>query len=461
MRKKILCAVLCLGLCVGSALGAEGGGAFTDVKDSDWFAPYVAVCVENGLMQGTGNGCFTPGGTISVAEVAAIAARLGASNAGSTLPAAAAGTPWYTPYLDYLTGRGVTVDNAEIPATRQDFISFLAAVTTSGQLNAINAISTLPDTDDKNVLAFYNAGILTGVDAQGTFFGDRTLTRSEAAAMVSRVVDPSLRLSFTPAPPSPTVPPADDLGGGTVMTVNGRAVSRSELEHWINMVAYYTDVSLSTYQGVRLDLSNQSMLQSVLTKARQQAVLYALLSQQAEKLGCTVDDLPTVFTPSPSAQELEGYVKENDLLCAKHILVADDQTAQAILDGLEAAPTLEQFNALLYVFGTDPGMTENPNGYLFGPGQMVPEFEAGTRALNIGAYTTEAVRSQYGYHIIWRLDPLNHPDLLSAYQEGILDQALEGWYQNAQIQADEAAIAQIDVSALYQAYLQSLLQSAE
>ena len=149
------------------------------------------------------------------------------------------------------------------------------------------------------------------------------------------------------------------------------------------------------------------------------------------------------------------------MLCAKHILVADDQTAQAILDGLEAAPTLEQFNALLYVFGTDPGMTENPNGYLFGPGQMVPEFEAGTRALNIGAYTTEAVRSQYGYHIIWRLDPLNHPDLLSAYQEGILDQALEGWYQNAQIQADEAAIAQIDVLALYQAYLQSLLQSAE
>lgn len=453
MRKKILCGLLCVGLCLGSAQGAEP--SFADVKDSDWFAPYVAVCVENGLMNGTGGGNFNPGGTISVAEVAAIAARLGSSNTGSSISPAGSGAAWYTPYLDYLKGYGVTVDNAEVPATRQDFISFLAAVTTPGQLPAINAIHTLPDTNDGNVLAFYNAGILTGVDRQGTFSGDRTLTRSEAAAMVSRVVDPSLRLSFTPLPPSPTVSPAENLGGDTVMTVNGWAVPRSELEHWINMVAYHTDATLFTYQNTRLDLSDQNMLQSILAEARQQAILYALLSQQAEKLGCSVEDLPAAFTPSPSAQELEGYVKENDLLCAKHILVADTQTVQAILDGLEAIPTLEQFDALLYIFGSDPGMTENPDGYLFGPGEMVPEFEAGTRALDVGTYTAQAVESQFGYHIIWRLDPLSHPDLLAAYREKVLDQALEGWYRSAQVKTDEAAIAQIDVAAVYRAYLQS------
>lgn len=454
MRKKILCGFLCAGLFLGSALAAESG--FADVKDSDWYAPYVAVCVENGLMNGTGGGNFNPGGTISVAEVAAIAARLGSSNTGSSISPVGSGAAWYTPYLDYLKSYGVTVDNAEVPATRQDFISFLAAVTPPEQLTVINAINTLPDTDDRNVLAFYNAGILTGVDRQGTFAGDKTLTRSEAAAMVSRVVDSSLRLSFVPVQPTPAVSPAENLGGDTVMTVNGQAVPRSELEYWITAVAYHIDASLYSYYDLRLDLNDAERVQGVLAEARQQTILYALLSQQAANLGCQVEDLPAAFTPSPTTQELEGYVKENDLLCAKHILVADPQTAQAVLDGLESVPTLEQFNALLYVFGTDPGMTEYPDGYLFGPGEMVEEFEAGTRALDIGTYTTEPVQSQFGYHIIWRLDPVGHPDLLAEYQEGALDQALEGWYQTAQVQADEAAIAQIDVAAVYRAYLESL-----
>lgn len=455
MKKKILCGLLCLGLCLSSALAAES--SFADVKDGDWFAPYVSVCVENGLMNGTGGGNFNPSGTISVAEVAAIAARLGASNTGTSIPPAGAGAAWYTPYLDYLRGCGVTVGNVEVPATRQDFISYLAAVTAPEQLTAINAITVLPDTGDENVLAFYNAGILTGVDQYGTFAGNRTLTRSEAAAMVSRVVESSLRLPFTPtqkpAETSPSVSSGESLGGGTVMMINGQALPREELEYYVAVMAYHTDAELFTYYNSRLDLNDPEMLQYVLAEARQQMVFYTLLEQQAGKLGCEVEDLPAVLTPSPTMQELEGYVKDNDLLCAKHILVPDTQTAQAILDGLEAVPTLEQFDALLYIFGTDPEMTEYPDGYLFSSGDMPEEFEAGTRALAIGTYTTEPVQSQFGYHIIWRLDPLGHPGLLAEYREGALDLALEGWYQSAQIVADEAAIAQIDVAAVYRAFI--------
>ena len=187
MKKKLICGLLCAGLCLGSVSAAGAEDSFTDVKETDWFAPYVTICVDNGLMKGTGSGSFNPAGTITVAEVATIAARLGASNRGASIPPAPAGAAWYAPYLDYLKGYGVTVGSAETPATRQDFISFLAAVTPSQELTVVNSITTLPDTDDKNVLAFYNAGILTGVDNYGTFAGERTLTRSEAAAMVSRM----------------------------------------------------------------------------------------------------------------------------------------------------------------------------------------------------------------------------------------------------------------------------------
>lgn len=452
MKKKLTCALLCLGLCLAPVQAAETG--FSDVKETDWFSPYVTVCVDNGLMKGTGGGKFSPQGTITVAEVAAIAARLGASNTGTSIPPAPAGAAWYAPYLDYLKSFGVTVSSAEVPATRQDFISFLAAVTPERELAAINSIPALPDTGDRNVLAFYNAGILTGVDDYGTFAGGRTLTRSEAAAMVSRVVDPSLRLPFTPAQQPPAASPsAGEEQGNAVLRVNGQAVPRTELEYWVAAVAYHTDLSLYSQYNTRIDPTDPKLAQSILAEARQQAILYTLLSQQAAKLGCRVEELPAAFSPSPSTQELEGYVKENDLLCAKHILVADTQTAQAVLDGLEAVPTLDQFNALLQVFGTDPGMESNPDGYLFGPGEMVAEFESGTRALAIGSYTAEPVQSQFGFHIIWRLDPLGHPDLLAEVRDGALDRALEGWYNTAQIEADEAAIAQINVAQVYQAFL--------
>lgn len=457
MKEKLICGVLCLGLFAGAAQAAEN--PFEDVKEGDWFAPYVTVCAENGLMNGTGDGNFSPGGTITVAEVAAIAARMRESVTGEPIPSVTPqpgeSLPWYQKYVSYLTSNGVAVPDPSKNAARQDFISLLVAVTPTEELPAINAITSLPDTADEGVLAFYNAGILTGVDDLGTFAPERTLTRSEAAAMIARVVDPGLRLPFVPAQPQPARPsaPSDSLGGDVVMTVNGQGVTRPELEEWINAVAYHVDSLLFNYYNARLDLSDGEMAQAVLEQAQQEAAASLLLEEKAAGLGCTAETLSQTMFPSPTTQELEDYVKQNDLLCAKHILVADEQTAQAVLSGLESVPTLDQFNALLTVFGTDPGMSANPEGYLFGAGEMVQEFEQGTRALEIGSYTTEAVKSQFGYHIIWRLDPVGHPDLAGQYRSAALSQALDGWLAQAQIQTDAQAIAQIDVAKVYQDFL--------
>ena len=51
------------------------------------------------------------------------------------------------------------------------------------------------DTQDADsILRLYRSGILTGVDASGRFHGDGTLTRAQAAVMLSRVLDPGLRI---------------------------------------------------------------------------------------------------------------------------------------------------------------------------------------------------------------------------------------------------------------------------
>lgn len=67
-----------------------GGGAdkssFEDVKDTGWFAPYVEVCVEEGLMQGTGDGKFEPQRELTITEAMVLTARLHATLAGERVP---------------------------------------------------------------------------------------------------------------------------------------------------------------------------------------------------------------------------------------------------------------------------------------------------------------------------------------------------------------------------------------
>lgn len=70
------------------ALSPDTG--FLDVKDGDWFAPYVDVCVKAGLMNGVGDGLFAPDKTLSSVECAVLALRLHQIGQGGdgTLPAA-------------------------------------------------------------------------------------------------------------------------------------------------------------------------------------------------------------------------------------------------------------------------------------------------------------------------------------------------------------------------------------
>lgn len=56
-------------------LGAEGT-TFVDVTPGDWFAPYVNICVEEGLMKGVGGGKFDPNGVMTQAQAVTLAARV-------------------------------------------------------------------------------------------------------------------------------------------------------------------------------------------------------------------------------------------------------------------------------------------------------------------------------------------------------------------------------------------------
>lgn len=82
---------------------------------------------------------------------------------------------------------------------------------------------------------------------------------------------------------------------------------------------------------------------------------------------------------------------------ASHILVADEATAKKVKDLLNQG---QSFEDLAKQYSTDTGSKDKGGdlGY-FGPGKMVPEFEAAAYKLKKGE-VSDPVKSQYGYHII-------------------------------------------------------------
>jgi peptidyl-prolyl cis-trans isomerase C len=84
---------------------------------------------------------------------------------------------------------------------------------------------------------------------------------------------------------------------------------------------------------------------------------------------------------------------------ARHILVATEAEAKDIIAKLQK--DLKAFAGLAKEKSMDPGSKGN-GGDLgwFNPAGMVPEFGAAVAKLEKGKFTTEPVKSQFGYHVI-------------------------------------------------------------
>ena len=127
---------------------------------------------------------------------------------------------------------------------------------------------------------------------------------------------------------------------------------------------------------------------------------------------------------------------------AKHILFAkvdtttrsplsDEEIAQAKTlaeDVYSRVQNGEDFDTLMNEYSEDPGLATNPDGYVFGKGEMVTEFEECVEGLSIGQ--VGFAESELGYHIIKRLDIEMsdvEEDIESELRSERLEQAMEKW----------------------------------
>lgn len=140
-------------------------------------------------------------------------------------------------------------------------------------------------------------------------------------------------------------------------------------------------------------------------------------------------------------EQLAAWAKEQGQVRCKHILLltngedmtdADKAAALGKMEGwleelnalVEDPAALEaEFDELMNEFSEDTGLILNPDGYVFGRGEMVQPFEEAAFAL--GDYQISGVvETDYGYHILLRL-PM---------QKGIVAEFDQSTYQPIELQ---------------------------
>ena len=180
-------------------------GQFTDVPEDLWCADNVRTAYEYGIMSGKSATRFDTASSLTVAQTIVMACRLHSGYTGDGAEFASA-APWYQSYLDYAAENGIVweFDSYDVPVTRADFAVIAGSALPDEALPVISdiedgAIPDVPEDADyaEAVYRLYGAGVLTGNDAYGTFTPDSYITRGAAAALVSRMADPSLRKAVT------------------------------------------------------------------------------------------------------------------------------------------------------------------------------------------------------------------------------------------------------------------------
>ena len=188
---------------------------FADVSGGAWYHDAVAALYEYGLTEGVGENAYAPDGSVTVAELVTFAARLHALDCGGTIPTAAAGEAWYQPYVSSLKSAGLLGDEFDghynDRATRAQMAGILAPALSAERYDERNAEAVtvgyaarqyITDVDDytpyqSDILSLYRRGIVGGMDESGSFLPDEPLKRSELAALIVRMLDPSARLTLS------------------------------------------------------------------------------------------------------------------------------------------------------------------------------------------------------------------------------------------------------------------------
>lgn len=338
MNKKIsaLLLTLCLLLSHAQAVQEPGfarirdyAGEFSDLTPESPFYDNVTALYEFGLSNGNADGTFGADAPMTLGQIVIFAGRIRSLYQTGEAEAAAAyrheSTPFALAYLRYLQAEGVleaglvqeytdlyqTATRAQVAHVLNNVLPEEALPPVHNELVAQGYASRrfIPDVTEytpyyQDILDLYRKGVSTGSDAVGSFRPDAPITRGAAAAMLTRMVDPTLRvrpqwnLSELYSAAGTTL--ADLVEPGTYsLSPSNQAELESSLRYMLaqgnhQVVFYYPDTSETE--------ARQIMDQSL-------AVMKAHCEQGYNEVRCTrgAGVLTLTFGAAGAGEHLEEY----------------------------------------------------------------------------------------------------------------------------------------------------------
>lgn len=145
-----------------------------------------------------------------------------------------------------------------------------------------------------------------------------------------------------------------------------------------------------------------------------------------------------------------GALDLSEEVRARHIIVETEEEAAALIVELDEGGDFEE---LAREHSQDGAAQRGGDLGFFSRGQMVPEFEAVVFDMEIDAYTSEPVQTQFGWHVIQLVDRREQqPPAYEAVEQQLRSLVLRERYFQAVQDLREAAEIEFQDDALRQAY---------
>jgi peptidyl-prolyl cis-trans isomerase C len=155
------------------------------------------------------------------------------------------------------------------------------------------------------------------------------------------------------------------------------------------------------YEGILDQLVQQTILEQKFGADTRRVTLAIENDRRLMKAGAVIDEVAQAAATEEEVAKAYaaqyGNFEGGDEYNASHILVETEEAAKDLIAKLQGGA---DFAALAQEHSTGPS---GPNGGSlgwFGKGMMVPEFEAAVGTLEKGGFSSEPVKTQFGWHVI-------------------------------------------------------------
>ncbi|MEA2050786.1 MAG: peptidylprolyl isomerase [Campylobacterota bacterium] len=159
---------------------------------------------------------------------------------------------------------------------------------------------------------------------------------------------------------------------------------------------------LLSQKAMKSNIVNTDEYKNELNKLKQTLAFQIWMRDLSKNIKIDEKDLKTFYNQNRSKYIAKAQLK------ASHILVKTEQEAKELIKKLEVSKNIKQtFTQLAKDKSTGPSGVNGGELGWFTKDRMVPEFSDSADKLAKGEFTKKAVKTQFGYHIIYLDDKKN------------------------------------------------------